>query len=277
MERGVMVGRRVGPLLCAAALLGQLLAPPAAPAEWYTAGYGGISLEGMIRNVGLPNLGAARAQQAAAAYFTDPLFKDSPFNHVEQTMTSSDWNLKDSAMFGAKVGYFFNDYGYPWLGLELEAFTTQPKVKQQTIETNQTVVLTGPGGPVPGPGDLPTVRVNPSCGGALSCTETVQEAKLRVTTIAANVVLRRPGKFLEPYAGIGIGAFYFKGSGSLDGSQVVPGLNVLGGIKWRAGEHFSVFAEYKYNLATIEKLGSTYGLGGDYQITHVVGGIGWHF
>jgi opacity protein-like surface antigen len=275
-----MIGRLI-PLLCVAALLGQMIVPAFVSAEWYAAGYGGISLEGLLRNVGMPTLGQTRAQAKAGTVFTnDPA---DPLNRIEQKMDVSDLKLKDSPILGAKVGYYFNDYGYQWLGVELEAFSTQPNVKAQTFETTQTAVYSSGGAGFFAPAENPTVcgppgTANPArCNGPTPTTGTVRESRLRVSTVAANLVVRHPGKFLEPYAGVGVGVFHFLGSGEINGTTVVPGLNALAGIKWHAGEHLSLFAEYKYNRATFEGLGTSLGLGANYQITHVVGGVGWHF
>jgi opacity protein-like surface antigen len=277
----VIAVRRPARLVCLTALLSFLMVP-SVHAEWYAAGYGGMSLEGMLRNVGMPTLGDARARAIAASptgpfSLGGPGNVNNPLNTIDQKMDVSDLKLKDSPMFGGKVGYFLNDYGYRWLGVELEAFTTQPNVKQQTFQTSQTALFAGPGtGGTPiqcGP-----TATNPaSCGGPTIANGSVEEAKLRVITVAANLVLRYPGRFLEPYAGLGAGVFHFRGSAPLNGTTTVPGLNVLAGVKWYATEHFNVFLEYKYNRATIDGLGTSFGLGADYQVTHVVGGIGWHF
>jgi opacity protein-like surface antigen len=274
----VIVTRRLLRLISAVTLFGYVMAPPAAVAEWYMAGYGGISVEGKVTDVSMPTLGDARAQAKAAGIFT--FLPNDLTNRYDQQMSVSDLNLKNSPIVGAKIGYYFNDYGYRWLGVEVEAFTTQPNVKQQTFQTSQTILYSGNGIPSP-PGSPilcgPTATNPPICGGPTLPNGSIGEARLRVSTVAANLMFRYAGKFLEPYAGIGVGVFHFIGSAPLNGTTIVPGLNVLGGIKYFATEHFNIFAEYKYNRATIDGLGTNFGMGGDYQITHVVGGIGWNF
>ncbi|NJN37073.1 MAG: porin family protein, partial [Nitrospiraceae bacterium] len=58
---------------------------------------------------------------------------------LTQTFKSSDLSLKQSPIFGIKGGYFFNDEKLPWLGVELEAFTSTPTIKSQTLSTVQDV------------------------------------------------------------------------------------------------------------------------------------------
>lgn len=189
-------------------------------------------------------------------------------------------DLKNSGVYGAKVGYFFPDR-LDWLGLEVEAFNTTPHIKQHAE-------FRGPGG-----------------GG-----ETISEGShLRVTTLAFNVVGRlklacgarsdstgsrrvsdasRDEAFcpLQPYAGVGLGLFFARAN-DIDGSNTdnaVPGLNVLAGVRYFVTRHVAVFGEYKYNRATFEfdridtnLAGVPGGFRGNYSASMLVGGLSFHF
>src|SRR5262245_25978020 len=104
-------------------------APQSSDAEWYVGGYGGYNAPSKLRDVQMPILG----QQQAQALFP----ASSPVNGdvLTSSLSSSDISLKNSAMFGGKAGYFFTDEGFSWLGVEVEAFTAKPTIKQQTVNT----------------------------------------------------------------------------------------------------------------------------------------------
>jgi opacity protein-like surface antigen len=243
----------------------EIVAPSAGQAEWYGAAYGGISLAGSISNVHMPNLGDRRA----AADFGSPPPNLRLGEFLSNHFRSSDLFLKQSPMFGAKAGYFFNDFKLPWLGLELEAFTTEPNIKSQSFNTSLFI------------SKCRSVIIGTPCASPTSSTtnqtETIGEARLRVNTVAANAIVRyRSGRF-QPYAGLGLGLFHFSVSGSVEGSQIAPGLNALAGLRWFLSENVTVFSEYKYNRATVDFGDNFYGLNGDYAITHLAVGFGFHF
>ncbi len=237
--------------------------PSMSRAEWYAAGYGGISLAGSLSNVNMPRLGDSRAQ---AQYGSPPNTQLGEF--LSNNFRSSDLFLKQSPMFGAKVGYFFNDFKLPWLGAEFEAFSTQPNIKTQSINTslfiNQCRIVP------------PAVSCIPSTS-TTNQTESFGEARLRVNTFAANAVARyRSGRF-QPYAGLGLGLFHFSASGSVNESALTAGLNAQAGMKWFLTESVAAFSEYKFNRATVNLNDPVYGLKGTYEITHLTFGIGYHF
>ena len=104
------------------------------------------------------------------------------------------------------------------------------------------------------------------------------ESSIRLITVAFNVVARYPGKVFQPYAGVGVGAFYFNSTGQIDGHQVVPGLNAQAGLKVLATEEWGLFVEGKYNYATITNLDpSGYGLSGVYSAFNILAGVAYHF
>lgn len=244
-------------------LAGAMALPSLAQAEWYAGGYGGISLAGSLSNVDMPRLGDRRA----AADFGSPPPSVVLGEFLISHFRSSDLFLKQSPMFGAKVGYFFNDFKLPWLGMELEAFTTEPNIKSQSFNTSHFISKC-------------KVLIVPPCVQSTSTTnltETIGEARLRVNTVAANVIARyRSGRF-QPYAGLGLGLFHFSASGSVEGSQITAGLNALAGMRWFLTENIAVFSEYKYNRATVNFGDDFYGLKGDYAVTHLAVGFGFHF
>src|SRR5439155_5755724 len=91
----------------------------------------------------------------------------------------SDISLKNSLMYGARIGYFLPDQ---WLGFEVEGFSTTPDVKQQDITF--------------------------SAGGVSVTVLGVPGTHVRVTTVALNVVARAKLRPLQPYVGVGPGVFF---------------------------------------------------------------------
>lgn len=257
-------------------LLGFFCLSSAVPgyAEWYVAGYGGVNTGAKLTDVTMP----VHGQRLAEAQFpTTTDFRSG--DTLTQNFKTSDMSLKYSPIFGAKAGFFLDDPSLKWLGFELEAFTTKPNIKQQTLETAHDITF------LPA---LPPSDPSSQCSltlGVTGCPETldqkgqlsVMDASLRVSTIAVNVVARYPGAFLQPYAGVGVGAFYFKGTGQFDGRQVYPGLNAMLGLRLLVTEGWGVFVEGKYNLANVSNFDPNFGLSGTYSIFHFVTGLAYHF
>ena len=194
------------------------------------------------------------------------------FDNVEGTGALSgvnlgDIDLKDSGVYGAKVGYFM-PRRLNWLGVEMEAFNTTPHLKETPLTTG---------------------------------------AHLRVTTLAFNAIARakmmcerhddhdRTGRRtddrgdryhdfcrLQPYVGVGLGVFFARASDATGSSSDngVPGLNALAGIRYFFTERVALFGEYKYNRATFDFdniAGAAAGIKGDYSASHIVGGLSLHF
>jgi opacity protein-like surface antigen len=135
---------------------------------------------------------------------------------------ASDLVLKNSFMYGARIGYFIPDQ---WLGFEVEGFSTTPHVKQQDVTLGG---VTFPG--VPG-------------------------THVRVTTLAFNVVARAKLRPLQPYVGIGPGVFFVRASNAFgipgnSSSDTAVGLNAFVGARYFFNEQVAMFAEYKYNRAS---------------------------
>ena len=267
-----MFSRVVGAVVFFLSLV--LLYEPGA-AEWYVGAYGGFSSPSDLTSVSMPDFGRRSA-------LNDPLLAPAAnpaLASLSQTFRTSDLKTSTSPIFGGKVGYFFDQQQFPWLGVELEVFTTKPDIEGQVVQTNQDIqfnpVNIAPTGTCTD--FYPTLT--PNCPQLIHKEGSLQipSSSLRVFTAAANVIIRYPGRWFEPYAGVGIGAFYFRGTGPITGDQVVPGLNGLWGIKLFPFEEWGVFVEGKYNRATITSLDSTFGISGTYDVFHVVGGILYRF
>ena len=168
--------------------------------------------------------------------------------------TLSNLRLKDSVVYGGKLGYFFPRL--EWLGIETEAYTTTPHLKSQVVQ------VTGP---------LGTQNIM------------IQGKHLGVTTLAFNLIARYPAKRVRPYAGAGLGIFFLGVPGTEKDLDTAPGLNVFAGLRFLVTSKVAVFAEYKFNRVTfdvdsvnLKGLGKI-GLEGDYQVHHLVAGISFHF
>jgi hypothetical protein len=244
-------------------------------------GYGGYSAAQPLKDVTMNNYGYNNAVNLYGYNSSNVQFGDT----LTQNFQTSDLSLKQSALYGGKGGYFFNDQGFSWLGVELEAFTTTPTIKAQTVATNQDITFIynqagHPGNPEPlTPCPTPS-PYSTACSSQvqLSSTLPLTQSTLRLITVAFNVVARYPGTIFQPYVGVGVGAFYFSSSGQIDGRQVVPGLNTQAGLKVLATEEWGLFVEGKYNYATITNLDpSGYGLSGTYNAFNILGGVAYHF
>ena len=101
-------------------------------------------------------------------------------------------------------------------------------IKAQTASCDQNILYT--------PTQISCILSQPT---ALGCPQQVrntgqlqlEESSMRLVVVALNVVARYPGKVFQPYVGVGGGAFYFSSSGQVSGCQVVPGLNLITGLK----------------------------------------------
>jgi outer membrane protein W len=251
-----------------------------ARSEWYLGGYGGYSAAQPLKDATMNNYGQTQAVN---------LYGYGPSNiqqgdTLTQNFQTSDLSLKQSALYGGKAGYFFKEEGFSWLGVELEAFTTTPTIKTQTLATNQdiTFIYNVPGhGGTPGLSPCPTpTPYTTACSSQVQLNSTLPmtQSSLRLIAVLFNLVARYPGTTFQPYVGIGGGAFYFSSSGQIDGRQVVPGLNAQAGLKVLATEEWGLFVEGKYNYATITNLDPVgYGLSGVYSAFNVLAGVAYHF
>jgi len=177
--------------------------------------------------------------------------------HVEGRGTQggvqfSDLSLKNSYLYGARVGYFLAEPKEGGLGVEIEAYNTTPSVSQQTATR--------------------------SSGGPLS----VNGVRLRMTTAAVNLVARTPRfKEFQPYAGVGLGFFVSETSGTAATSTSnTAGLNTFVGLRYFFKERFALFGEYKYNRTSLHYenfLGPNAGIRATYSTNLFIGGLAYHF
>jgi len=261
------------PVIYAVLIMVSLLHVNVAYSEWYVGGYGGFNAAQPLKDVTMNTYGYTNAVNRTGFGATNITAGDT----LTQNFKTSDLSLKQSLLFGGKGGYFFNDQGLPWLGVELDLFTTNPTIKNQTVSTDQDIRFTpkdlsNPACPAPLPNNICAFQQN------VKSTLPVTETSLRLITAAFNVVARYPGKVFQPYVGIGVGAFYFTSStGSVQGRQVVPGLNASAGLKVLMTEEVGFFLEGKYNRATLTNFDPTLGLSGEYSAVNFVAGLAYHF
>ncbi len=147
----------------------------------------------------------------------------------------------DSLLVGAKFGYFFTR---PFLGghfgTELELYYTQPEASSQTVTFSGTML------------------------GAPTTTQlSLQNVSFEVFTVALNLLYRLPlftseaypnGR-LQPYIGVGAGAFIatmetrtspFDSNTRIEDTDVQPGVQALGGLKFFVTRNVALFAEYRF-------------------------------
>ena len=221
-------------------LVSIVLFAPQAYAESYVAGQFGVTL---------PSIGNGLTNNELTGVFVPG-------------STISDQSLKTSGLYGAKLGHYFQ--AVPWLGLEAEAYSTTPHIKQQSV------TFSGPSGPV-GSIELPGVN-------------------LRVVTVAPlNLTLRYHKTRLQPYIAVGPGIFFARiqdPSLTSDNTQssTAFGLNAEAGLRYYITRHFTVFAEGKYNHVRFDfpetPPGSNFnlfGFNGTYNMYHVAFGLSYNF
>ena len=170
---------------------------------------------------------------------------DVEFTGLGLNISSSDIQLEDSLSYGAKVGYFFPSL--KWLGIEAEAYNSNPNIPQQTIS-------------------VMGIPVN------------LEDTDLRVTTAAFNFVARYPGSRFEPYLGIGPGVFWAELSNRGESvTAVIPGLNVIAGTRFFLTKWLAFYTEYKFNYAKFDFETDNVTFRGTYRANHIHGGISLHF
>jgi opacity protein-like surface antigen len=174
-------------------------------------------------------------------------------------------SLADSGVYGLKAGGFFPS-SLSWFGVEAELFNTTPNVKQEGSAQGSHLRVT-------------TLAINAIARVQFFCTSIVEHTE-RVTD---RFEIRYERQFcrLQPYAGVGLGINWLDMSNSTFSAHAnfVPGLNVLGGIRYYFTEHIAMFTEYKYNRATFDFVGPSAlgGFSGVYSVNHIVGGFSYHY
>ena len=195
------------PLVSLLSVVLMLLWPLTAGAEWYVRAHGSLSYPSALTNVTL----------------SDPVLNGGVTN-----ARINDLAMKSSPAGGLKAGYFFASR--PWLGIEADAFTLNPKVKQPEVV----------GGKTRGP-----ISVS-----------TLPEIPLRLTTVAANIILRPPSlsEDFQPYAGMGYAIFMAQSSqgGGESNLYLSHGFNLVAGVEYMLTEKWVLHGEFKYNRATLQ-------------------------
>ena len=180
--------------------------------------------------------------------------------------------VDNSAIFGAKVGYWFDFF--PLVGAELEVYGFQPDITVQMQGTGRT---TQGGSPVtlnaPIDFDVTVIAIGLNIMGRYSLLKGPDFPRGRI----------------QPYAGIGPALFVTNiedqedtDSNSLgDKTLTFGGLQVMLGGKFFIFNKLSVFAEYKFThfKADISGVSENFSFGGTQNISahHFYGGIAYHF
>lgn len=212
----------------------------------------------LLGAVALPAWG--EVYMAGQVGFTSPRNASQVDLAVDQTVlppsSLSDLDLKNSIMYGGKLGYYFDSVKS--LGVETEAFTTTPHLKQQNVTVS-------------------------ALDGSLPISQGLSGANFRVTTLAFNLVVRYPGERFQPYAGAGPAIFFAQLKDSTAStSSTKPGLNTQVGLRYLITPNLAVFGEWKYNHVRFSLDTAAFGAGISgfslhYSAHHFVVGIGYHF
>jgi opacity protein-like surface antigen len=212
--------RTLGTLVALTAVL--VAFPFVAHAEWYVAGQVGANVP--------QGLSSATGEGTATG------------------RTFSTFGQQTSFLYGAKLGYYFQRY--KWLGVETEAYSSTPNVKEQNINSN-----------------FGTTR----SGGQL----------IQMTTWAMNVVIRHTGwGQFQPYAGAGLGLYFANLNGINTTNNWVPGANAIVGGRFFMTKQAALFVEYKFNYAAFRfdnALGAGAHLDANYTANIAVAGLSYHF
>jgi opacity protein-like surface antigen len=162
--------------------------------------------------------------------------------------------LKQNGFFGAKIGHYFDDRQFNWLGLEVDMYRAHPSIKQQHVNGSTNQSLGGSSGSLPG-------------------------ADFLVHSLAFNALIRLTGYQykVEPYTGLGIGLNLGNVSdGSLKPeASFAPSFNILAGTRYYVTPTIAPFIEYKYNFAHFNFSRSD--LSADYRAHLFMFGISFHF
>ena len=196
--------RRATRIILGVLLFGLLGFSPAS-AEWYAAGYAGVAIPADEDiDISASVLGLTAAD------------------------TLKDVDLNTSAVFGGKVGHYFE--GLPQVGVELEVYHFSPDSDPQTVQTN-----------------------------LFPAGVTIGAADIDVTTIGINALYRLQlsqsdeyprGRF-QPYGGVGLGVFIANLETTVvtaidDDTDTALGFQALAGLKYFFIPNLSLFAEYKF-------------------------------
>ena len=174
-------------------------------------------------------------------------------------------NVDNSAVFGGKIGYWFDFF--PLVGTELDIYAFSPDISSP-------------------PQTAGTVRLTKS-----------NNFDVSVTALSFNLMGRYPllkspdlprGR-VQPYIGIGPGLFITSikdlepDPNDNIGSKTLTfgGFQIIGGLKFFLLKNLSLFAEYKFSHFTADLSGASarFSLGATQNIdgSHFYGGVAYHF
>jgi opacity protein-like surface antigen len=232
-------------------------------AETYIAGQFGVTLPSVPWN-GLSDGGLTSSSVA---------FPTGTVNLPSGT-TISDQSLKESFMFGGKIGHYFSRAR--WFGIEAEVFYSHPHLKQQdiTLHSDAPFTFTPSGG-----------GASSSLGNALTFTN-VPGVNFSVLTIAPlNLMFRYPGTRLQPYIGVGPGIFIARihdpsiTQGDSSQSSTKFGLNALVGLRYYFTRNLSAFGEGKFNYVrfSFAENSNFFGFDATYSPNQASFGLSVHF
>jgi opacity protein-like surface antigen len=196
-----------------------MLSPAVAAAEPYVAGYVGVAVteDKDLR--------------------TELEINGAPFVNGR----ARDLSFDSSVVFGGKAGYFFErDLLGGNAGVELDVYHFEPDMRPQTVRFSGLFAGFN--------GDIET---------------RLQSADVEVTAVTLNLLYRfrllpgpqHPRGRLQPYVGVGAGAFIarmatqtspFDTNKDISDTDVKPGVQALGGLRYLLTRNIALFAEYKF-------------------------------
>ncbi len=199
-----------------AILLGSLLMVPTQSfAQIYVGGYGGVAIphdaDAEIRVPGFVGL-------------------------------SGEIEFDASVIAGARVGYWFENFDLPWLGVEFDAYWENPELDRFKIAGLSFAI----------------------------------DDDLIVLSGGINGLVRYPYGPIQPYAGVGVGVVYAE-IDQINDEDVVASLQLVGGVRGFVSDNLALFAEYKFVLTEFEFNEAGASLEVDYTASNIYGGIEWHF
>ncbi len=201
--------------LSLAILLGAvLMVPTQSFAQVYIGGYGGVTI---------PH---------------EADFEESGFGLT----FSGEFEYDPAVIAGARVGYWGVIEDLPWLGVEFDAYWTNPDIDQ----------------------------------GKLFGISFPFDADLTLISGGFNGLIRYPYGPIQPYAGVGVGVVYADLDKPND-EDVVASLQLVGGVRGFVSDNLALFAEYKWVLTEFEFNEAGASLEVDYTASHIYGGVEWHF
>jgi opacity protein-like surface antigen len=200
-----------------------LLSPQLAVAEPYVTGY----------------IGAAITEEKDLR--TELEINGTPFVNGRASDLAFGSSVESSIVFGAKAGYFFErDLLGGNVGIELDVYHFEPDLDAQTVHF--TGMLAGVAG---------------------NFETRLQAADIEITAVTLNLLYRfrllpgpqYPRGRLQPYVGAGGGAFIarlatqtspFDSNKDISDTDVRPGVQALGGLRFFLTRNIAFFAEYKF-------------------------------